>query len=193
MLNPADVLSELQAWRVAPADPNATYTLDDYRALVRERGEGALFKGACREHLTASLFVLNRELTHILLALHKKAGMWLQFGGHLERTDASLTAAGWREGLEESGLAGYSDFLERPSDIDIHQLGDGFAGVCSEHWDVGFVAIADSASEVAVSAESAEIGWFPIADLPGGSAGNMYPRVAAAVARARDYSYPHTN
>lgn len=182
-----DVLAALESWRgsVAPADPDASYTLDDYVRLVREGGEAALWKGLAERHVTSSLFVFCPDLSEILLDFHKKAGMWLQFGGHLERADESLPAAALREGIEESGLAGFVAFSDVPSDIDVHALGGGFS-VCREHWDIGFVAIADRDAVVQVSDESERLGWFPVDDLPDGGAGNMYPRVQAALRHARE-------
>lgn len=186
-LSPASVLADSQAWSVQPADADAAYSLDTYRDLVREYGEAALFKGGHPQHLTSSIFVLSTDLTEILLAFHKKAHMWLQFGGHLEREDASLAAAAWREGIEESGLAAFADFSPDPSDIDIHELSGGFGAVCREHWDVGFVALADREAGVVVSEESVDVRWFPVDNLPDAGAGDMYPRVGAAVAHAESY------
>ncbi|AZR01270.1 NUDIX domain-containing protein [Trueperella pyogenes] len=180
-----DVLAALESWRgILPANPNATYHLDDYLALVREGGESALWKGLAPRHLTASLFVLSPDLTEILLDFHKKAGMWLQFGGHLEHDDASLPAAALREGREESGLSSFVAFSEVPCDLDVHSLGGGFTA-CREHWDVGFVALARRDAVVNVSDESERLGWFPVDDLPDGGAGNMSTRVAAATQHAR--------
>lgn len=184
-MTPESVLADMRGWRVSPADDDATYSLDTYRELVRDYGDGALWKGGHPMHLTSSLFVLSTDLTQILLAFHKKAHMWLQFGGHLEREDASLAAAAWREGREESGLEAFSDFSPAPSDIDIHELGGGFGALCREHWDIGFVALAEADAAVVVSDESDDVRWFDVDNLPDSGAGDMYPRVRAAIAHAR--------
>ena len=44
----------------------------------------------------------------VLLTLHARLGRWLQTGGHIESTDATLEAAAAREAHEESGLADLS-------------------------------------------------------------------------------------
>ncbi|VEI13271.1 NUDIX hydrolase [Trueperella bialowiezensis] len=165
--------------------PLTAHRLSDFRELVLEHGEGALFKGTHPRHITASLFVLSTDLSQILLAEHKKAKMWLQFGGHLERADASLADAALREGREESGLAEFVHVLPEPCDFDIHELGGGFGAICREHWDVGFVALADADAPVVVSSESENVRWFPVADLPDGGAGGMAERVQSALARAK--------
>ncbi|NLW13500.1 MAG: NUDIX domain-containing protein [Trueperella sp.] len=187
MMTPDSVLNDLHAWSVTPADDGARYSLETFRGLVHEYGEGALFKGGHPMHLTSSLFVLSTDLTEVLLTFHKKAEMWLQFGGHLEREDASLAAAAWREGSEESGLEAFADFSPIPSDIDIHELGGGFGAICREHWDVGFVALAERDAVVVVSDESHDVRWFPVDQLPDSGAGDMNPRVRTAVNHARSH------
>lgn len=184
-LTPESVLAEMSQWSVQPTNVGAAYSLDTYREHVREHGEAALFKGGQPAHVTSSILVLSTDLTEVLLTFHKKANMWLQFGGHLERSDRSLAAAAWREGLEESGLDTFTAFSYEPSDIDIHALGGGFDALCREHWDIAFVALANRDSAVVVSDESHDVRWFPVDELPDAGAGDMYPRVRAAIAHAR--------
>jgi 8-oxo-dGTP pyrophosphatase MutT (NUDIX family) len=54
-----------------------------------------------KRHLTATAFVVWQGRT--LLAWHRKLGMWLPPGGHLE-ADEDPAQAAIREALEESGL-----------------------------------------------------------------------------------------
>src|SRR5258705_4171245 len=54
-------------------------------------------------HLTASAFVLSPERAAVLLIFHKKLGIWVQPGGHIEAEDESLEAAARRELGEEVG------------------------------------------------------------------------------------------
>lgn len=184
-MTPDSVLADMREWRVSPADDDAQYSLASYRELVERQGDGALWKGEHPAHLTSSLFVLSTDLSQVLLAFHKKAHMWLQFGGHLERADSSLADAALREGREESGLSAFSRFSDQPCDLDIHELGGGFGSICREHWDIGFVALAERDAVVAVSEESDDVRWFDVDNLPDAGAGDMYPRVRAALAHAR--------
>lgn len=177
-LSPEAVIAELDSWIHIDVSDR-----DRYIALVQERGEGALYKSEYPEHITSSLFVLSPDCSQILLAFHKKVGAWLQFGGHLERDDASLLDAALREGHEESGLEEFLRAFPEPCDFDIHALGSGFKGVCAEHWDLGFVAIADTDAAFAASPESSDVRWFPVSELPDGTAENLAPRVQAAVQR----------
>ncbi|RDS83550.1 NUDIX domain-containing protein [Dyella monticola] len=55
-----------------------------------------------KKHFTASAFVLKAE-RQVLLLKHKKLGVWLYPGGHIE-ADETPDAAVLREVLEETGL-----------------------------------------------------------------------------------------
>ncbi|MTE23262.1 NUDIX hydrolase [Microbacterium sp. ZXX196] len=166
-----DVLSEL---RSAPACP----ARDRFLTFAVDGGEEALWKGLAPEHLTASCFVFSPDGAHILLSHHRKGGFWVQFGGHLERRDATLAGAARREAREESGIPELELALARIVDLERHALGGGFA--CAAHWDVGFVAIAPEGATVAVSAESLDVRWFDVTDLPATSAPGLAPRIATA-------------
>ena len=52
-------------------------------------------------HFTATTFIVNEQ--HLLLHLHKKLGLWLPVGGHIDRDELPEQAAR-REIKEESGL-----------------------------------------------------------------------------------------
>jgi 8-oxo-dGTP pyrophosphatase MutT (NUDIX family) len=114
-------------------------------------------------HLTASALVLSADASAVLLTLHAKAQRWFQFGGHLEPDDASLLAAATREATEESGLSGLvlDPVPVQLSDHEVPFCGDGV-----HHYDVRFLAVAPADAVPAVSAESLDVRWFPITDLP---------------------------
>ncbi len=114
-------------------------------------------------HLTASAFVLSPERDAVLLILHKKLGIWVQPGGHVEPTDASLLEAARREVLEEVGLdlppAGAQVF-----DLDIHRIPARKDEPAHEHFDVRF-CLRSSTLALAVSEEVADVRWAPLARL----------------------------
>ena len=139
----------------------------------------ALWKQGPPAHLTASALVLNHSLDKVLLTLHAKVGLWLQFGGHFEPGDRSVLAAATREAREESGLATLGLHPELVH-LDRHALlAPGF-GRCSEHLDLRYAGIADDQDAFAVSDESIEVAWWPVNGLPEASAGEIGPLVAAA-------------
>jgi 8-oxo-dGTP pyrophosphatase MutT (NUDIX family) len=140
---------------------------------------GAMWKQGPPQHLTAGAIVLNQSLDQVLLTLHAKAGMWLQFGGHFEPEDRSVHAAATREAREESGLA---DLVLDPRIVELHRhrlLAAGF-GRCEEHLDIRYAAVVPDDAAFAVSDESLDVAWWPADALPSESAHEIAPMVAAA-------------
>src|SRR5436189_5409859 len=80
-------------------------------AFVERMLELCRAEGACERshfvpgHFTASAFVLSPDRRDLVLIHHKKLGIWVQPGGHVEPSDDDLLGAARREVLEEVGLA----------------------------------------------------------------------------------------
>ena len=131
--------------------------------FLAQAEDGGLSREGRPDHLTVSCLVISRDLTHVMLTLHAKAGRWFQFGGHLEAGDPSLAAGARREVAEESGLATF-DLDEQVAQLDVHWV--EFCGSGVHHLDVRFVARADTAAAYAISAESHDVRWFALEELP---------------------------
>lgn len=157
----ADATALLSAWS-AP-DPAQAALRADYLAHLA-RHPWAVAKAGPPEHLTASVLVLDDGLEQVLLTHHRKAGVWLQFGGHLEPGDASLYAAAVREVAEESGVDGVR-IDPIVAQLDRHRLIGAF-GRCREHLDVRFAGVTAPGATPRVSSESHDVRWWPLADLP---------------------------
>ena len=176
----ADALAVLRTWR-PPTGAQAALR-DRYVAHLEEHPDG--LERSCRpEHLTASVLVLDEARTRLLLTLHAKAGRWFQLGGHVEPEDQTLAGAALREAVEESGLA--ADDLELdplPVALDAHAV--PFCGAGDTwHLDVMFRATAREGANHAVSEESLDVAWWPLAELP-----DPQLRSFADLALARDQS-----
>lgn len=156
-----DALALLLGWR-APDETREQLRRGFLAALASDPMTVA--KDGPPAHLTASCLVLSPDGTHVLLHLHRRAELWLQFGGHLEPGDPGVWAAAAREAREESGLVELVPDAD-PIDVDRHQLSGRFEG-CTEHLDVRFLAVADVTDLPQASAESLDIAWFPIDALP---------------------------
>jgi 8-oxo-dGTP pyrophosphatase MutT (NUDIX family) len=136
---------------------------DDFVSYLDQHPDAC--RRSCRpDHLTASALVTNVERTHVLLCLHRKVGLWLQFGGHIEHDDASLSGAAVREAREESGIDGVTLVSTSPVRLDRHAAPCGDRA--QSHLDVQFLAVAPAEAKPQVSPESLDVAWFEADGLP---------------------------
>ena len=119
-----------------------------------ERLEAPFDRNADPVHITASALVVGPE--GVLLHRHKRLGLWLQPGGHLDPGEPPLDAA-VRETLEETGLRGVPRSAE-VAHIDVH--GGGLGHV---HLDLRFVLEAAGAPRPGAD-ESPAVRWFTLAE-----------------------------
>lgn len=120
-------------------------------------------------HFTASAFVLSPERDQLVLIHHKKLGIWVQPGGHVEASDSDLSSAARREVLEEVGLGGLEPFAGRDSalfDVDIHLIPARKDEPAHEHFDVRF-AFLSSTRDLVHSEEVADLRWWPLREVQG--------------------------
>lgn len=128
--------------------------LDDGPTALRREGRPS--------HLTASGIVVDESRTSVLLVLHRKVGLWLQPGGHLEDGDTSLAAAALRESVEETGVPDLRLAGGSPVHLDRHAAPCG----AEHHLDVRFLVLAPDGAVPEVSEESLDVRWFPLDALP---------------------------
>jgi 8-oxo-dGTP pyrophosphatase MutT (NUDIX family) len=172
----ADAQRVLEGW--AAPDPEQERLRVELLAHCAEHPD-AMAKQGPPAHLTASALVLNPSLDQVLLTLHAKAGLWLQFGGHFEPGDASVLAAATREAREESGIADL-ELHPQLAHLDRHALLASGFGRCSEHLDLRYVGVTDDEDGYAVSDESLDVAWWPVDALPEASRHEIAPLVDAA-------------
>lgn len=175
----ADATRLLEAWH---SDDAQQQRLRDELLAHCDANPDAMWKQGPPAHLTASALVLDSSLDRVLLTLHAKAGLWLQFGGHFEPTDTSVHAAATREAREESGIA---DLVLHPEllHLDRHALLASGFGRCAEHLDLRYAGIATDEGAYAVSAESLDVAWWPVDALPEASRHEIAPLARAARAQ----------
>jgi 8-oxo-dGTP pyrophosphatase MutT (NUDIX family) len=134
------------------------------RAFLARLDEGpdGLRREGRPSHLTASAVVLDASRTSVLLVHHRRTGLWLQPGGHVEDGDATLAATALREAVEETGVADLSLLDEQPVHLERHPAPCG----AEHHLDVRFALVARDGAVPTVSAESLDVAWYPLDDLP---------------------------
>ena len=113
-------------------------------------------------HVTGSAIVVGPR--GVVLLKHKRLGIWLQPGGHVDAGETPWEAAR-REAVEETGLAvGFADLddagVPRLVHVDVHAGGRGHT-----HLDLRYLLDGGDADPDPPAGESQEIGWFdwPIA------------------------------
>lgn len=104
-------------------------------------------------HFTASALVVDASRARTALVHHRKLGLWVQPGGHLDPGEEIETAA-LREVREETGLDGT---LERLIHLDVHEIPSRPDFRAHLHLDVRFLVEADG--ELVLSEESHDVRW----------------------------------
>jgi 8-oxo-dGTP pyrophosphatase MutT (NUDIX family) len=154
--------------RYAACYPDEHAVTDRIRALVKSRPD--CFVRTCRPgHITGSAWVLSHDRAKVLLVHHAKLYRWLQPGGHADG-EYHLAEVALREVREETGLSRVTFALHQrtlvPLDLDVHLIPPRYGpngelvDDAHEHHDVRFLVIAEPAQEIALSAESHDLGWF---------------------------------
>jgi 8-oxo-dGTP pyrophosphatase MutT (NUDIX family) len=115
-------------------------------------------------HFTASAFVVSPRADELLLIFHRKLGIWVQPGGHIEPSDESLLAAARREVAEEVGLTLPASAEASVFDIDIHAIPARKDEPAHEHFDVRYY-FRSPTREFVASDEVAGARWVPLADV----------------------------
>lgn len=157
----ARATAELTDWTAPDADQAALRTEYLNHLATHPNGWSRDCPGA---HLTASALVTDPSGDRVLLTLHRKLGRWLQTGGHLEPADSSLAAGALREATEESGLDDL-DLDPVPLVLSRHEVPCGSVRPTFHH-DVQYLTIAAGDTTPRVSAESVDVRWFAVDDLP---------------------------
>jgi 8-oxo-dGTP pyrophosphatase MutT (NUDIX family) len=114
-------------------------------------------------HFTVAVFVVWEG--KVLLHLHRKLGMWLPPGGHIERDELPDDAA-VREVFEETGLQvklvgekreDVSDPVQlcRPAGVQLENIGSGH-----QHIDLIYFARPDSSTNIHQDYSEEKVGWY---------------------------------
>ena len=124
----------------------------DINPLSRDTPEG---------HMTASCVAIHPSQPWMVILWHKKIGRWVQPGGHVEDSDASVADASLRELCEETG-ASVSDIQRFLGiiDVDIHPIPAHKDQPEHLHYDVRFGFVMSENWEPGEGSQ-----WMPAADV----------------------------
>ena len=103
-------------------------------------------------HLTASSFVISSR--GVILHRHRRLGIWVQPGGHVDRGETPEMAA-VRETIEETGLPVRHLSPMRLFHVDVHPGPRGHT-----HYDLRYVLVAEPLDPAPEQGESPEVYWF---------------------------------
>lgn len=131
-------------------------------------------------HVTASAVVLDGR-GHALLHRHRRLGLWLQPGGHVDPGEAPADAA-LREAQEETGIPLAHDDAGRLVHVDVHEGGRGHL-----HLDLRWLLHGDGDAPFAPAAgESPDLRWVPVDEVDAWGDASVVDAVRAARGRLAD-------
>lgn len=160
----ADAVEVLTRWH--PPNEGQRELQASYLEHLAQHPDGAS-RDCHPDHITASTLVVSMDRRQVLLNLHRKYGIWVQFGGHCDASDSDLASAALREAVEESGIPDLRLIGPSPGQLSTHEVECGPVRP-SHHLDVRYVAVADANAAPVVSEESLQVRWFALDDLPDG-------------------------
>lgn len=116
-------------------------------------------------HFTAGAFVTDRHVERVLLIHHGKLDIWVQPGGHIEPSDATVLGAAMREATEETGVVGLDPGDGELFDVDVHPIPRRGDAPPHRHYDLRFHLVTDC-EVVHLTDEVKGVRWTPLDDVP---------------------------
>ena len=103
-----------------------------------EEGDGLTRDEGAVSHFCAYFLPYNPKTKQVFIVHHKKSGLWLSPGGHVDKGELLLAALN-REINEELGVAHFFPELPRPFLITITPINNPVQPSCKEHLDIWFL------------------------------------------------------
>jgi 8-oxo-dGTP pyrophosphatase MutT (NUDIX family)/GNAT superfamily N-acetyltransferase len=135
-----------------PVDARERSSIAEFVRILDELAE-PFDEHADRRHVTGSAIVISDDGRRVLLHRHKRLGLWLQPGGHIDPGELPWDAAA-REAVEEGGLPATltsSDLVH----VDVHPGPRGHT-----HLDLRYLVGAPRLTPAPGEGESQDVQWF---------------------------------
>lgn len=147
-----------------PFDEVEAQHLESIRKFMQD-GKNQFSRSNLEGHVTGSGFLMNLEMTEMLMTHHLKLNDWFQFGGHSDENENTLEVA-IRETLEESGIDEFLPVSSDIFDVDVHRIPENLKKhePAHYHYDVRFL-FTTSNRKFLVSNESNKLKWFTLAEF----------------------------
>lgn len=143
-----------------PLAPEEAAAVEETLAFVQGHPD-CLLRTCVPGHLTGSAWIVSPDRSRTLLTLHRKAGKWLQLGGHADG-QGDLLAVALREAREESGLQSTRVLSPMIFDVDRHWIPGHWGEPGHWHHDIRFMFEADPGEPLAISDESKDLAWVEV-------------------------------
>jgi 8-oxo-dGTP pyrophosphatase MutT (NUDIX family) len=143
---------------LSPIDEREATSLEALRHLLATREDDVFSETGNDHHVTASALVVSSR--GVILHRHKRLGIWVQPGGHVDPKEWPDVAA-IRETSEETGL-----LVRHPGEpwlihVDVHPGPRGHT-----HYDLRYLLVSDGADPVPPVDESPDVHWFSLDEAP---------------------------
>ncbi len=144
------------------------FTDERAQEFLTRAAEGALTRDENPQTHFCVYFAAYRPITReVFIGPHKKSGLWLFHGGHIDRGELPVDAV-MREIGEEWGVTLPPDTIGQPRLLTITDIDNPARQTCTRHYDIWyFIALNDSQmtfDPVKLASEFYETRWLPLED-----------------------------
>lgn len=120
-------------------------------------------------HMTSSGFIMNKELTKVLMIHHNIYNTWAWTGGHADG-DEDLLYVAIKEAKEETGVTSIEPLMEKIASVDIlpvwGHVKKGKYVATHMHLSVAYILIADENQTLHINeAENSGVKWIKIEEI----------------------------
>lgn len=120
-------------------------------------------------HMTSSGFIMNKELTKVLMIHHNIYNTWAWTGGHADG-DEDLLYVAMKEAKEETGVTKIQPLMEDVASIDIlpvwGHMKKGKYVATHMHLSLAYILIADEEQELHINEEeNSGVKWIKIEEI----------------------------